>query len=81
MCFSYGAFYIGLSDQDMEGTFVWKDSFNEYALTWDNWLTAEPNGGTSENCVEVYTAPAQPTWVDISCTLPRQFMCQVGGYL
>ena len=44
----FGEFWIGLNDQDVEGTFIW--SSGEVA-DYENWLGGQPAGGTNENFV------------------------------
>ncbi|XP_066580431.1 C-type mannose receptor 2-like [Amia ocellicauda] len=40
---------------------------------YHNWSSKEPdNSGGSENCVDMYT---DGSWFDVSCTLPRPFIC------
>jgi Lectin C-type domain len=40
--------WLGLTDQDVEGNFVW---MNNEPVGYTNWVPGEPNGGSSENYV------------------------------
>ena len=62
--------WVGISDTEVEGT--WKSvdgSVSSFA--WRS--TAEPNGGTAENCVEMNTIGGN----DASCSGGRAFVCRV----
>lgn len=65
-----GDYFIGLSDEDAEGEWVWTDST---VATWFNWVGGEPNGERSENCVEVRTLGG---WNDRPCSYDRRFVCE-----
>ena len=47
------ATYFGGNDAQEEGHWVWEDG-SDFGYT--NWAYNEPNGNTSENCLEVNTA-------------------------
>ena len=65
------AMWIGLSDETIEGSFVWTDGI---VATYTDWLRASrPNGGKKENCVVLYRGG----WEDISCELRRKFVCEL----
>ncbi|XP_077972804.1 lectin-like [Styela clava] len=65
--------WIGLDDIITEGIWVWSDGVNESPNSL--WNAAEPNGGRTENCVEVFN---NSTIVgnDAPCTLFRRFVCE-----
>jgi hypothetical protein len=65
-----GDYFIGLSDEDDEGEWVWTDATT---ATWFHWIGAEPNGGRGENCVEVRPAGG---WNDRPCDYDRRFVCE-----
>ena len=76
--------WIGLSDNQKEGTFVGKDGL--VSLTYTNWGPNEPSnsryfGGRSisENCVELMNSNGK--WNDQICFLDRSFICQKGKIL
>jgi len=59
--------FIGLSDQAVEGTFVWVDGS---PLGYSNWETGEPSngGGTyQEDCAVIAGARAIKDWDDRPC--------------
>ncbi|KAK4305207.1 hypothetical protein Pmani_001765 [Petrolisthes manimaculis] len=63
-----------LADDDPhEG--IWKNTDTDEVLTYVNWATPEPNGGTGENCVRVDTLFIN-NWIDISCSHAYWYICQ-----
>merc|ERR1712042_21805 len=68
--------WIGASDLETEGTFVWT---NGKKLSYTSWGPNEPNGREKENCVEVnWGKPG--LWNDKSCRVSRAFMCERVDY-
>ncbi|XP_033107156.1 macrophage mannose receptor 1-like [Anneissia japonica] len=69
------AFYIGLTDQQTEGTFLWIDG---NPLSFTNWQKNEPNNAdTGEDCVEIYGGNVQKgAWNDIPCSYQRGMICK-----
>ncbi len=64
--------YIGLTDLEEEGTFVWIDGSTP---TYTNWAEGEPNNsGEIEHCTGIY--PETGLWNDFNCTAPRAFWCE-----
>ena len=47
------------------------------AVTYFNWGPIEPNGGTGENCIQMW--PGQ--WVDITCTWVGAYVCEIRTFL
>ena len=69
-------YWIGLTDKEEEGKWVWSDGSNN---VWQNWRGQEPNGGTEENCVAI---SHDGKWIDDGCFRPRFFVCKIpGAYL
>lgn len=69
------SFFIGLSDQAVEGTFVWSDGT---APSFTAWGMGEPNDALEgEDCVQL-AVPAG-TWNDIACTTAGAFICEAVG--
>ena len=75
--------WIGLNDREKEGVFQWGINTN-VSTDYVNWHTTfpkQPNGGTSENCVELIPAIKfnrrwDGKWNDYSCSLTNSFICQ-----
>ena len=67
------ATYFGGNDAQEEGHWVWEDG-SDFGYT--NWAYNEPNGNTSENCLEVNTADGY--WNDIACGGDHfiRYMCE-----
>ena len=67
------ATYFGGNDAQEEGHWVWEDG-SDFGYT--NWAYNEPNGNTSENCLEVNTADGY--WNDIDCGGDHfiRYMCE-----
>jgi hypothetical protein len=49
----------------VQGTWVWTDGT---ALDYTNWISGEPEGGTAENCMYMYSYDYYFRWNDLSCT-------------
>ena len=68
-------FWIGLTDRDVEGTFVWESG---HLLSTDiaaHWNPGQPDdGGGYEDCVEIKNNHKKLN--DAHCSLKRAFVCQ-----
>ncbi len=68
-----GSAFIGLSDLETEGTFVWIDGTTP---AWAPWAEGEPNdSGGVEDCGGLYESGL---WNDFNCDTPRAFWCEDG---
>lgn len=67
--------WIGLDDQDNEGTFVWVDGSTP---DFTAWRAGEPsNSGAGEHCGMLFTEPARRgEWNDAPCESTRPFICE-----
>ncbi|XP_052695545.1 uncharacterized protein LOC128173917 [Crassostrea angulata] len=65
-----GSFWIGLTDQETEGTWRWSHSHS--APQNPQWLDGRPDGGTAENCAMLYSG----RWDDFSCHDTMYFICE-----
>ena len=75
--------WLGGTDKDQEGKFVWTDGT---AWTYQNWNDKEPNNaGDKEDCLQM---DGSGSWNDLSCTdhafWPTNYVCKktvrVGQY-
>ncbi|XP_069117060.1 lectin BRA-3-like [Argopecten irradians] len=68
-------YYIGATDRQHEGDFVWENSGD--ALQYTNWREGEPNQweGYPENCVEMKVEDGQ--WNDVPCDDILRFICKL----
>jgi hypothetical protein len=68
---SVARFWIGLSDADVEGTFVWTDGSS---ASYTSWNSGEPaSSDTSQNCVYMLENGA---WYDERCEQVFGFICE-----
>ena len=64
--------WLGLSDADEEGVFVWADGT---PVDFTNWAANEPDdSGGTEDCAEF----AGAAWNDQDCKAARSFTCETG---
>ncbi|XP_060591285.1 CD209 antigen-like isoform X2 [Ruditapes philippinarum] len=72
-------YWIGLSDDSEEGSWVWMSSQTPLAATYyTNWFRNEPSrfiDGEPENCVEMYTHLGGE-WNDAPCTNFKNYICE-----
>ncbi|XP_035692699.1 CD209 antigen-like protein A [Branchiostoma floridae] len=67
--------WIGLSDQEAEGLWVWDDGT---LLVGDGiWGTGEPNGRTRENCAHISPGFHNGHWNDVACSMSNYYICEV----
>jgi hypothetical protein len=70
-----GGVWIGLSDIVQEGAFVWVTG---EPLSYTNWQTGEPNGGTFENFAETvfFGGGASSGWNDLPGSHVRGYVIE-----
>jgi len=72
----YDHYWIGLNDQQTEGSFVWADGD---PFIYSNWLAGEPNAAsTSEDCVHFWklgSGTNSGRWNDNECAYPLSYIC------
>ena len=66
--------WIGLSDRNIEGTFVW---VNQDGLEYEAWHDGEPNDEFQrEDCATLQFRGNQNVgWNDVNCSIQRPFIC------
>ena len=60
-------------DYSNDGTFTDMDSV--YGLTYSNWASGEPSGGSNQNCVQLDNT-ADFVYKTYECTSKQFFMCE-----
>ena len=67
--------WIGLSDIDKEGTFIWEDGTGEYNDFYNHFSSGQPdNNEGNEHCVEIKSSK-NDYWNDAPCFLKYSFIC------
>ena len=70
---SYGRLWIGLSDKEKEGDFVWIDGNKRIGVSWD---VGEPNdGNNNEDCA--YINCIRNKMNDFDCNQKLFFICKL----
>jgi len=80
-------YWLGLTDREVEGKFVWQYHGHSTPPTWTDWLTNQPSGGEQDCASLVYgtwSRPNQWGWDDDFCwsdkiwlTKPAHALCQL----
>jgi len=65
--------WIGLNDLAVDGTFEWASGA---PVSFVNWAGGEPNGGTSENCAQLYDGAL---WNDSPCSQLNTYVCETAA--
>jgi cysteine-rich repeat protein len=65
--------WLGGTDEVTEGVYVWTDG---EAFSYAPWGPGEPNGGTSDNCIESVADTGFDYWATLSCSLSRDYICE-----
>jgi hypothetical protein len=58
--------YLGATDGDEEGVFVWISDNSKVSDSYSNWVPDSPNGGDQENCMVIMGDAGN--WDDVRCT-------------
>ncbi len=65
--------WIGASDLDVEGDWVWTDG---YAVGYDSWASGYPSSSASADCAITNNGGRRGSWVDVSCASTYPFVCE-----
>lgn len=69
-------FWIGLSDNDIEGDWRWVD---DTPLTTTYWRESQPDNWKEEDCAHITTRTTSRNWNDISCNNDLKWICEKKG--
>jgi len=72
---TYQSWWIGLSDTDTEGTFVWEDGSGLSFTAWANYEPSDTWG--YEDCVSTDSSGIAGAWADQGCSQWMPYVCQV----
>ena len=77
-----GGYWIGLSDSDNEGDWMWTDGTQLDSDGYKNWEDNQPknNENNNEDCVVIRIRKSDPDhygkWRDLPCSLDKKFICE-----
>ncbi|XP_038047497.1 mucin-17-like [Patiria miniata] len=81
-------YWIGLNDQDDEGTYMWVDGTDTNVFFWnENKSPAEPDGGNGEDCVFISNdegnlqTDMDNAWGDRNCNVKMNYICGEPAYV
>ena len=75
-------YWIGLSDSDNEGDWMWTDGTQLDSDGYKNWGDDQPknNKNNNEDCVVIRIRKSDPDhygkWRDLPCSLDKKFICE-----
>lgn len=65
-------FWLGLNDQEEEGTYTW---ISGKESTFRYWNTSQPSGLDSEDCVVLLHGGRLAQWANVPCNSSHSIMC------
>jgi hypothetical protein len=82
VCSLSGDYWIGLSDVNEEGSWIWMTSMTK--LSYSNWSPGQPTATNVnqdiENCVMIYKTNGM--WNDLACLHTNFYICEKSdGYV
>ena len=81
-----GSYWIGLSDSDNEGDWMWTDGTQLDSDGYKNWGDNQPkNKNNNEDCVVIRIRKFDPDhygkWHDRPCSKERKYICEKPGHV
>ena len=70
-----GTFWVGGSDIETEGLYVWTDGSRIEGFT--NWIWSNPDGGTLQNCMEIDDLSNVIGWSNGGCFNHKPYFCEI----
>ena len=75
-----GNYWIGLSDSDNEGDWMWTDGTQLDLNGYENWGDNQPNDFHNEDCVQIQIRKSDPDhygkWNDVKCLSRTKYICE-----
>ena len=69
-------FWIGLTDRETEGVFVWESDKSVAMFT--DWTSGNPdNYNGNEDCIHIHSGSIERQWNDINCDVKLYPLCQI----
>ena len=74
--------WLGGSDSDTEGTWVWDDGTGNIDNLYSNWAPGEPNNSGGQDCMKMYLIETDNPgkWDDTDCSKTHRFVCNYPHY-
>jgi len=69
-------FWIGLSDQENEGIYVWVNGDQASSTDENLWRPGQPDGGSQEDCCATPFSLTQPHVNDLECSYSQFAICE-----
>ena len=73
---SNSKYWLGINDKGTEGTWVYNS--DGQTITWSNWKSGQPSGGSIQNCAHT-SSTHHGEWYSIVCSKPslKYFICEL----
>lgn len=68
-------YWIGLTDQELEGKFVWSDIKSFSSSVFNSWAANKPDTGISASAADCVFA-LNGKWADGNCAATRYYVCK-----
>ena len=70
-----GDVWLGGSDHEREGTWIWTHSGMRFNWGYTNWASGQPDNGHNGDCLQLWSR-RQYSWDDDVCSSKAPFVCQ-----